>query len=320
MTVADEPAGYQVLRELGRGGMGVVYQARQTALDRIVALKTIPPDDAVSPAEFDRLRRETETIARLDHPHIVSIYDVGEHQSRPYFSMKYYAGGNLARQIRGPSADLAAHARLVETIARAVHHAHQRGILHRDLKPSNILLDEDGQPHVVDFGLAARFNSGFNSGFDSNDGATGSEVVGTPSYIAPEQALRKQAITPASDVYGLGTILYELLTGERPFVGETTVATLLQVLERPPRPPRQRNPRVPADLEAICLKCLEKAPRRRYQSALELAEDLERWRKGEPIRARPARLWERLWRWRGGAPSRKQVGHPSCGSRKPWSG
>ncbi|HVK18730.1 MAG TPA: protein kinase [Fimbriiglobus sp.] len=281
--------GYRILRELGRGGMGVVYEARQTVLDRVVALKTLLPGYAV-PEELDRFRREAEAIARLDHAHIVPVYEVGESGGVPYFSMKYYAGGSLAQRPRARATDLHADAGLVETVARAVHHAHQRGILHRDLKPSNILLDETGNPHVADFGLAKRF--------DPNAGGTlASTIVGTPSYIAPEQARGERVVTTASDIYGLGAILYELLTGEPPFQGESALATLLAVVDRPPRSPRLANPRVPHDLETICLKCLEKEPARRYASAAELADDLERWRRGDPISARPEGRVESLVRW-----------------------
>src|SRR5262249_32854279 len=208
----------------------------------------------------------------------------------PYYSMKFYPGGGLAQRVRGGGIDLHARARLVEIIGRAIHHAHQRGILHRDLKPSNILLDESGQPHIADFGLAKRF--------DPAAGATlGWGVGAPPAYIAPEQAQGRQAVTTATDVYGLGTILYELLTGEPPFKGETALATMIEVMEKPPRRPSQINPRVPSDLEVICLKCLEKEPSRRYSSALALAEDLERFRNGEAIHARPAAPRERAWRW-----------------------
>jgi serine/threonine-protein kinase len=270
--------------------MGIVYQARQTALARVVALKTLLPGYAASAEDLDLFRREAEAIARLDHAHVVPIYEVGVHGGGPYFSMKFYPGGSLTRQVRGPSTDLHGHARLVETIARAVHHAHQRGILHRDLKPSNILLDEQGRPHVADFGLAKQFDP--EAGASSPSG-----VVGTPSYMAPEQILGDKAVTTATDVYGLGAILYELLTGRPPFRAETELATLLQVRDCPPRRPTQHNPRVPADLEAVCLKCLEKDPAHRYASAADLAADLERWRKGEPINARPAGVLERGWRW-----------------------
>ncbi len=282
--------GYQVLRVLGRGGMGVVYAALQPALGRVVALKALLPGHEVSAEELDRFRREAEAIARLDHPHVVPVYEVGEHDGRPYFTMKFYPGGSLAQRVRGPSAEPRAAALLVETVARAVHHAHQRGVLHRDLKPSNVLLDESGQPHVADFGLAKRFEPGAAATLPSG-------VVGTPSYIAPEQARANQVVTTASDVYGLGAVLYELLTGEPPFRAETTLATLLEVVERPPRPPRLANPGVPADLETVCLKCLEKEPARRYASAADLADDLRRWRTGEPITGRPVGRLERCWRW-----------------------
>lgn len=290
--------GYELLRELGRGGMGVVYEARHVELGRVVAIKTLPFAFA-SPEELARFRREVEAIARLDHPNIVPVYEVGERiaesdrgfaavQRVPYFSMKLYSGGSLASRSGKPSAEPHADARLVETIARAVHHAHQRGILHRDLKPSNILLDEAGEPHVADFGLAKRF--------DPNEGATfPSQIVGTPGYVSPEQARGDQAVTTATDTYGLGTILYELLTGRSPFRAETTLATIWQVMDRSPRSPRSINPHIPSDLETICLKCLEKQPSRRYRSALELAEDLLRLQKGEPITARPPSRWERIW-------------------------
>jgi serine/threonine-protein kinase len=281
--------GYQVLDELGRGGMGVVYRAYQPALDRTVALKTLLPGQA-TPEELARFRREAEVIARLNHPHIVTVYEVGAQNGLPYFGMKFYPGGSLLDRVQGPTADPRAAARLMETLARAVHHAHQRGVLHRDLKPSNILLDEAGEPHVADFGLAKRF--------DPTAGpAVGTGVVGTPSYIAPEQARGDREVTTATDVYGLGAVLYELLTGEPPFLAHSPLATLAAVVERSPRPPRELNPRVPADLETICLKCLEKEPARRYGSAADLADDLGRWAAGEPISARRAGRLERGLRW-----------------------
>jgi WD40 repeat protein len=279
--------GYQLVRELGRGGMGVVYEAHQPALGRVVAVKTLPPGHT-TPGERARFRREAEVVARLDHPHIVPVYEVGEHDGLPYFSMKFYPGGSLARRAGAAGPDPGADARLVETVARAVHHAHRRGVLHRDLKPSNILLDESGGPHVADFGLAKRFDPEAGVGPPS-------EVVGTPCYIPPEQARGDQAVTTASDVYGLGAILYELLTGRPPFRAPTALATLAEVAGRPPRPPRSLNPRVPPDLETICLKCLEKDPARRYPGALELADDLARWQRGEPILARPVGRGERAW-------------------------
>jgi eukaryotic-like serine/threonine-protein kinase len=284
-----DPPGYQFGAELGRGGMGVVYRAFQPALNRSVAVKTMTPGYATA-EELDRFRREAEAIARLDHPHIVPVYEVGEHAGLPYYSMKLYPGGSLAGRVRGPSTDPRADALLVETVARAVHHAHQRGVLHRDLKPSNILLDDAGQPHIADFGLAKRFDPIVGASLES-------QVVGTPGYLAPEQARGNELVTTATDVYGVGALLYELLTGGPPFLGATPLATLAQVVRDAPRPPRQVNPAVAPDLELICLKCLEKDPARRYPSAEALADDLERLRHGEPISARPVGRLEggRLW-------------------------
>jgi eukaryotic-like serine/threonine-protein kinase len=284
-----DPPGYQLGAELGRGGMGVVYRAYQPALNRSVAVKTLVPGYATA-EELDRFRREAEAIARLDHPNIVPVYEVGEHAGLPYYSMKLYPGGSLAGRVRGPSPDPRADALLAETIARAVHHAHQRGVLHRDLKPSNILLDDAGQPHIADFGLAKWFDPIVGASLES-------QVVGTPGYLAPEQARGNELVTTATDVYGVGALLYELLTGGPPFLGATPLATLAQVVRDAPRPPRQVNPSVAPDLELICLKCLEKDPARRYPSAEALADDLERLRHGEPISARPVGRLEggRLW-------------------------
>jgi tetratricopeptide (TPR) repeat protein len=271
--------GYQLLGELGRGGMGVVYEARQLAAGRKVAVKTLlpglPPDDV-----YTRFRREAEAMARLDHPHIVPVYEVGEAGGVPFFSMKLYPGGSLGHRPRPAALDPAADARLVETVARAVHHAHQRGVLHRDLKPTNILLDEAGEPHIADFGLAKRFDPAAETALDT-------AVVGTPSYIAPELARGDRAVTTATDVYGLGAVLYELLTGTPPFLADTPLATLAAVAEQEPQRPRLLNPSVPADLETVCLKCLAKEPGQRYPSAEALADDLRRWRAGEPIGVRP---------------------------------
>ena len=284
-----DPPGYQLGAELGRGGMGVVYRAYQPALNRAVAVKTLVPGYATA-EELDRFRREAEAIARLDHPNIVPVYEVGEHAGLPYYSMKLYPGGSLAGRVRGPGADPRADALLAETVARAVHHAHQRGVLHRDLKPSNILLDDAGRPHIADFGLAKQFDPAVGASLES-------QVVGTPGYLAPEQARGNEMVTTATDVYGVGALLYELLTGGPPFRDGTPLATLTRVVNDAPRPPRQVNPAVAPDLELICLKCLEKDPGRRYPSAAALADDLERLRHGEPISARPVGRLEgwRLW-------------------------
>jgi WD40 repeat protein len=281
--------GYEILGLLGRGGMGAVYKARDVRLNRIVALKTIIAGGFADPSDLERFGREAEAIAHLDHPHIVPVFEVGDASGVPYFSMKYYAGGSLAEHKREPSAEPRAVARLVESTARAIHHAHQRGVLHRDLKPSNVLLDENGQPHVADFGLAKRFDPGV--------GPTAvSTVAGTPAYMAPEQATGRGELTTASDVYGLGVILYELLGGAPPFEGDSPLAVLQKLQDESPPKLTTRNPRIPRDLETIAFKCLEKDPRRRYESAQELADDLARWQSGRPIVARPVPVWE--WAWR----------------------
>jgi serine/threonine protein kinase len=281
---------YELLEEIGRGGMGVVYKARQKGLNRLVALKMILTGPLSGAEDLQRFRTEAEATARLQHPNIVAIHEVGTIGGQHFYSMEYIEGLSLSKRLApGPLAGRAA-ARYLQTIARAIYHAHCQGILHRDLKPSNILLDSNDGPHVTDFGLAKRL------GADSGQTRTGA-VMGTPSYMAPEQAAgRTKELGPACDVYGLGAVLYELLTGRPPFHSDTPLDTLKHVLEREPAPPRLLNPKVDRDLETICLKCLEKDPFRRYPSAAALADDLGRYLNGETISARSFNVLDRLTR------------------------
>ncbi|MBI3853718.1 MAG: serine/threonine protein kinase [Verrucomicrobia bacterium] len=317
---------YELLEEIARGGMGVVYKARHLTLNRIVALKLILAGQFANETERKRFQFEAEAAARLEHPNIIPIHEVGEHEGRPFFSLKLIVGGSLADKIaevglqtaettgaasgsptpgvegRGEGGRSARSkssirhqqsiiASLIAKIARAVHFAHQHGIIHRDLKPSNILLDESGEPHVTDFGLAK------GVAVDGNLTVT-EAVLGSPYYMSPEQAAGKtRQVSTAADIYSLGVILYELLTGKLPFKAETSLTTLKLVTEAEPPKPRSLNPAVDRDLETICLKCLEKDPTRRYASAEALAKDLDRWQENKPISARRTNLTERAWKW-----------------------
>jgi tetratricopeptide (TPR) repeat protein len=306
---------YELLGEIGRGGMGVVYRARQAALKRVVALKLILAGEHAGPEAVARFKAEAEAVARLQHPHIVQIYEVGEYDGRPFFSLEYLDGGTLEKRLAGNPLPARQAARLIELLARAVHHAHERGVVHRDLKPANILMQNAERrtqnekpvpdsalcilhsafciPKVTDFGLAKLREGG--------PGLTPTQaILGTPSYMAPEQAAgRAREVGPPADVYALGALLYECLTGRPPFRAETALDTLQQVLSDEPVPPRRLQPKVPADLETVCLKCLEKKPARRYPSALELADDLGCFLGGQPIRARPPSVIYRLRKFAG---------------------
>jgi serine/threonine-protein kinase len=287
--LASAVPGYEILGELGRGGMGVVYKAWQQNLKRTVALKMILAGAHAGSDDLARFLREAETIARLKHPHVVQVYEFGSHEGKPYFSLEYLEGGSLASTLQGQPQAPAAAAQLVETLARAVQVAHEQQIVHRDLKPANILLTADGTPKITDFGLAKQGDTGLT--------ATG-DLLGTPSYMAPEQAEGKaREVGPAADIYALGAILYELLTGRPPFKGASVWDTLQLVTGTEAVSPSQLQPKVPRDLETICLKCLRKEPAGRYPSALALAEDLRRFSSGETIQARPVSTAERLWRW-----------------------
>src|SRR5437016_416138 len=282
---------YELVEEVGRGGQGVVFRARQKSLNRTVALKVISLGQWASKAHLKRFRREAEAAASLDHPSIVPIYEVGEREGACYFSMKFVEGGQLDEVVKRAPMSIRQAAELIAKVARTVHYAHEHGILHRDIKPGNILLDAKGEPSLTDFGLARLVEA------ESTVTRT-KEVMGTPSYMAPEQAVgNNAAVSSATDVYGLGAVLYQLLTGHPPFAGGTTYETIKLLLDTEPRQPRQLNPKVDRDLSTICLKCLEKDPKRRYSSALALAEDLEHWLKHEPIQARHIGVFTRGQKW-----------------------
>src|SRR5205814_1839857 len=282
---------YELLEELGRGGQGVVYRARQKSLNRTVALKVIGLGHWATEAHLKRFRREAESAASLEHPCIVPIYEVGERDGSCYFSMKFIEGGQLDEVVRSEPITIRRAVELIAKMARIVHYAHEHHILHRDIKPGNILLDQKGEPHLTDFGLERLVET------ESTVTRT-VEVLGTPSYMAPEQAVGNNAqLTAATDVYGLGAVFYQLLTGHPPFAGGTTYETIRLLLESEPRPPRLWNPKIDRDLSTICLKCLEKDPKRRYSSALALAGDLEHWLKHEPILARRTGFITRGRKW-----------------------
>src|SRR6476646_6769759 len=292
---------YELLEEVGRGGQGVVFRARQKSLNRTVALKVISLGQWASKAHLKRFRLEAEAAAKLEHPGIVPIHEVGERDGSCYFSMKFIEGGQLDEVVRSATADssggerapmsIRQAAELIAKVARTVHYAHQHGILHRDIKPGNILLDQKGEPHLTDFGLARLVET------ESTMTRT-LEVLGTPSYMAPEQAMgNNSAVSSATDVYGLGAVFYQLLTGQPPFAGGATYETIKLLLDTEPKQPRLLNPKIDRDLSTICLKCLEKDPKRRYSSALALAEDLERWLKHEPIQARHTGVFARGRKW-----------------------
>ena len=283
--------GYLIVEELGRGGMGVVYKATQLGARRLVALKVIRDGVLAGPEHRRRFRIEAEAAARFQHPNLVRIYEVGEHGGLPYFSMELGEGGSLDRQLAGQPLPPARAAALVRALAEAVHYAHEKKIVHRDLKPANVVLTADGRPLITDFGLAKRL--------DSDTAVTASEaVLGTASYMAPEQAEgQAKYVGPAADIYALGAILYELLTGRPPFRAATWQATAKQVINEDPVSPTSLRPEVPVELESICMKCLEKVPRERYGSARDLAEDLRRFLAGESVAAAPVSEWDRQARW-----------------------
>src|SRR5213594_3153830 len=291
VELLGELGDYELLEQIGRGGQGVVFRARQKSLNRIVALKVINLGQWASKAHLKRFRLEAEAAARLEHPGIVPIHEVGERDESCYFSMKFVEGGQLDEVVRCTPMSIRQAAELIAKMARTVHHAHEHGILHRDIKPGNILLDAKGEPHLTDFGLARLLET------ESTITRT-LEVMGTPSYMAPEQAAGETTkLNKATDIYGLGAVFYQLLTGHPPFAGGTSWETIRLLLDTEPRQPRLWNRKISRDLSTICLKCLEKDPQHRYSSALTLAEDLEHWLKHEPIRAKRSGFLRHVGKW-----------------------
>ena len=282
--------GYEILGVLGTGGMGIVYKARHLRLDRLVALKMIKAGAGAQPDDLARFEAEARAVAAIDHPNIIKIFEIGEHDGLPYFSLEFLEGGSLAQRIAGKPQPIEDAARIVETLARAMDVAHRRGIVHRDIKPANVLLAGDGTPKIADFGLVKRLEA------DSAQTGTGS-ILGSPSYMAPEQTTGAEKAGPAADQYALGATLYEMLTGRPPFRGSSILDTLDLIRTAEPVAPSQLLPRMPRDLETICLKALQKDAARRYPDVAAMAEDLRRFRAGEPIVARPISGPERAWRW-----------------------
>ncbi len=288
--------GLEVLEEIGRGSAGIVCKARQRSLDRLVALKVLRDGGRLSPEERAQARRGVEALARLRHPNVVEVYEVGIHDGCLYGVLEYLEGGSLDKQVRGSPWPPRRAAELVRTLAKAVQAVHEQGVIHCDLKPANVLLAADGTPKLADFGLARLL--------ESKDFGRSGDAFGTPGYLAPEQAAgRTRDVGRAADVYGLGAILYEALTGRPPFEGSTRLETLLRVVHEEPVPPSRLRREVPRDLEVICLHCLQKEPRKRYPTARDLAEDLGRFLAGAPIQARRVSILERVWKWAGRHPA-----------------
>ena len=295
---ARQSGDYELLEEIARGGMGVVYKARQISLNRLVAVKVLLSGPLASPTDLQRFRAEAEAAANLQHPNIVAIHEVGEQAGQPFFSMDYVEGPCLSELVREHPLPAPRAAGFVKTIAEAIQYAHERGVLHRDLKPSNVLIDRAGQPRIIDFGLAKRLSSDPQLSTLNDQLTLTGQVLGSPNFIPPEQAAGKRgAIGRHSDIYALGAILYYLLTARPPFAAATAHEIVHQVLTTEPVGPRSLNPNVPRDLEIICLKCLEKEPHRRYRTAQDLADELWRFLRGESIQARPVGPLERSWRW-----------------------